>query len=630
MDRGEKFAMLLQHLEKCSESIVYYDEIASIVQQIRQMESIMAPIHFHPNQVFDETKHVIDVIAKKYLEKATDNVHHLVPIKVAADGNCLYNSILLVMNNLMATADELRVRTIIELMINEAYYENIFSQFIGSVTFVIKAICKNNTFSELYEISALCNVLRCNIRSIYPKIDFREDMAILNNVFTPRPSIIANCDITILWSHVWNELDARATNNNVWSPNHFVPLMQSFVYDESDHSNMSTSIAVTPEKKTFKNNTSTRIRSPEFELSPSRRLRTENNMGTNFAQSIISNALQQHKSGIENQRQVRLDILKERALTSRMNETTEHRQIRLEKQKERDDLKQMTETEEERQIRLEKKKENARSHRRNETEEQHQIRLEKQKIRDQSSRSNNIDEQRQIRLEKQRKRSQANRAKKKLEKLASGNIDVQQQDIEMQFTKTEEYASCDGKSISGFTQNSNVKKKNSSCSPWPEPIPRDLKETCLQQFLQQMSMSALAEVTCAVCNVRSLVQTSKKVPVSKIPNIHLLKVSDELKDLILSTQSSVLRHSIDDTTQMTGHVQSSTSFNSASFYYENGIILYTNGLHQENKTHMSTLCQKYHVALTKGIIPKFSAANNMWLGDVPAELQDLTIPEEKL
>ncbi|CAF4962641.1 unnamed protein product, partial [Rotaria sp. Silwood1] len=528
MDRGEKFAMLLQHLEKCSESIVYYDEIASIVQQIRQMESIMAPIHFHPNQVFDETKHVIDVIAKKYLEKATDNVHHLVPIKVAADGNCLYNSILLVMNNLMVTADELRVRTIIELMINEAYYENIFSQFIGSVT------------------------------------------------------------------------------------------------------NMSTSIAVTPEKKTFKNNTSTRIRSPEFELSPSRRLRTENNMGTNFAQSIISNALQQHKSGIENQRQVRLDILKERALTSRMNETTEHRQIRLEKQKERDDLKQMTETEEERQIRLEKKKENARSHRRNETEEQHQIRLEKQKIRDQSSRSNNIDEQRQIRLEKQRKRSQANRAKKKLEKLAPGNIDVQQQDIEMQFTKTEEYASCDGKSISGFTQNSNVKKKNSSCSPWPEPIPRDLKETCLQQFLQQMSMSALAEVTCAVCNVRSLVQTSKKVPVSKIPNIHLLKVSDELKDLILSTQSSVLRHSIDDTTQMTGHVQSSTSFNSASFYYENGIILYTNGLHQENKTHMSTLCQKYHVALTKGIIPKFSAANNMWLGDVPAELQDLTIPEEKL
>ncbi|CAF5046109.1 unnamed protein product, partial [Rotaria sp. Silwood1] len=34
--------------------------------------------------------------------------------------------------------------------------------------------------------------------------------------------------------------------------------------------------------------------------------------------------------------------------------------------------------------------------------------------------------------------------------------------------------------------------------------------------------------------------------------------------------------------------------------------------------------------MSKGQIPKFSAANNMWLGDVPSELQGLTIPEEKL
>jgi hypothetical protein len=45
---------------------------------------------------------------------------------------------------------------------------------------------------------------------------------------------------------------------------------------------------------------------------------------------------------------------------------------------------------------------------------------------------------------------------------------------------------------------------------------------------------------------------------------------------------------------------------------------------------MCTLCQKCHDALSKERIPKFSAANGMWLGDDPAELQDLTIPEEKL
>lgn len=46
--------------------------------------------------------------------------------------------------------------------------------------------------------------------------------------------------------------------------------------------------------------------------------------------------------------------------------------------------------------------------------------------------------------------------------------------------------------------------------------------------------------------------------------------------------------------------------------------------------HTCTLCQKCHEALSKGRIPKFSAANGAWLGDIPPELQDLTIPEEKL
>ena len=68
----------------------------------------MTPIQFHPNQVFDDTKHVADMIASKYLEKATADVHHLIPVAVIADGNCLYHSILLLMNSLAMTANELR------------------------------------------------------------------------------------------------------------------------------------------------------------------------------------------------------------------------------------------------------------------------------------------------------------------------------------------------------------------------------------------------------------------------------------------------------------------------------------------------------------------------------------------
>ena len=45
---------------------------------------------------------------------------------------------------------------------------------------------------------------------------------------------------------------------------------------------------------------------------------------------------------------------------------------------------------------------------------------------------------------------------------------------------------------------------------------------------------------------------------------------------------------------------------------------------------MCSICQNCSDALSKEKIPKFSAANNMWLGNIPAELQGLTIPEQKL
>ena len=46
--------------------------------------------------------------AKEYLQKATADVHHLVPVDVMADGNCLYHSIVLLMNDSSITANELR------------------------------------------------------------------------------------------------------------------------------------------------------------------------------------------------------------------------------------------------------------------------------------------------------------------------------------------------------------------------------------------------------------------------------------------------------------------------------------------------------------------------------------------
>jgi hypothetical protein len=77
-------------------------------------------------------------------------------------------------------------------------------------------------------------------------------------------------------------------------------------------------------------------------------------------------------------------------------------------------------------------------------------------------------------------------------------------------------------------------------------------------------------------------------------------------------------------------ISGSSTLNPPSFHYQDGIILYKDGLFQENKMEMCTFCVKCHDALSKEQIPKFSAANNMWIGDIPVELQGLTIPEEKL
>ena len=68
----------------------------------------MIPILFNPDQVFDERKYLVDAVAKTYLRKAIYDVQHLIPVKVVGDGNCLYNSILLLMNNPMMTTSELR------------------------------------------------------------------------------------------------------------------------------------------------------------------------------------------------------------------------------------------------------------------------------------------------------------------------------------------------------------------------------------------------------------------------------------------------------------------------------------------------------------------------------------------
>ena len=236
-----------------------FREIDFHVWIVLQLGLVSGQLNFNPKQTFDETEHQLDAAALEYLGKTANGVRHLVPADVPADGNCVYHSIVLLMDTTVVTASELRgmtirflsmeflslsrnvsVRTVMELVKNENFYAREYSQFVEPVQNALQAACINDNYSKLYEIVALSTLLQCNIRSVYPNIDFRDDMMIAIRIFTPVPSINANCQITILWSHAKKENNARAENNGAWSPNHFFPLLSRVEHSqESDRKNQS-------------------------------------------------------------------------------------------------------------------------------------------------------------------------------------------------------------------------------------------------------------------------------------------------------------------------------------------------------------------------------------------------------
>jgi hypothetical protein len=121
------------------------------------------------------------------------------------------------------------VRTVVELVKNKVYYAAKYSNLIGPLENAICRACNNDQFSELYEIAALASVVQCEIHSIYPHIDYRAEMKIMNSPYKP---VLASMPVRgrafIFWTNTMDELSAKARprSGGVWSPNHFVPLVQ--------------------------------------------------------------------------------------------------------------------------------------------------------------------------------------------------------------------------------------------------------------------------------------------------------------------------------------------------------------------------------------------------------------------
>ncbi|CAF5205313.1 unnamed protein product, partial [Rotaria magnacalcarata] len=149
-DISTMFETLLTLLGKASMTSNYYDQIRTICQQIETLKWLLKPIQFTPITHFDPKVHRVDQKAKLYLQQASLDVQSMITIEVAADGNCLYNSIICLSGNTLSTPSELRVRSLIELVKNENFYHNRFAHIVGPVNEAIKNIARNFSFSELY------------------------------------------------------------------------------------------------------------------------------------------------------------------------------------------------------------------------------------------------------------------------------------------------------------------------------------------------------------------------------------------------------------------------------------------------------------------------------------------------
>lgn len=242
-------------------------------------------------------------------------------------------------------------------------------------------------------------------------------------------------------------------------------------------------------------------------------------------------------SETDEQRVARLEKQRERSRSKINSETGEERRMRQLKNAERVRLNRATEMKEQREGRLISSRTRTQAVRANESTDQNQKRKKKDNERKKAVRQNETADQNKKRLQRQKSLSQANRAKTKIDKRSSSGIYAYLRSISTQSDGSNRFVTC------GNDTDDNADKNTDSTLPsWPEPIPVSLKNNLLQQFVEQMSMSALAETVCAVCHVRASVKKTKKIPVSEISGLDLLVLSQDLKDLIITSHSSTSKN----------------------------------------------------------------------------------------
>ena len=193
---------------------------------------------FLSNQPLQSTmvKHVATGNIHQYSAKVIEIFHHSasrVPRYVTGDGNCLFNSVSVILCGNESIACELRVRTCVELFLNFEYYKKHHQcrDFI-CVSPDLEETCRKRAvdreYSSVFMMQALSSVVGRELVSVYPAMNGLLDncLGILNTVLVPRipTSRRSGERIYVMWTRMAGTIPHPP--DRIWTPNHFVPLIQ--------------------------------------------------------------------------------------------------------------------------------------------------------------------------------------------------------------------------------------------------------------------------------------------------------------------------------------------------------------------------------------------------------------------
>jgi hypothetical protein len=246
-------------------------------------------------------------------------------------------------------------------------------------------------------------------------------------------------------------------------------------------------------------------------------------------------------SETDDNQQMRLtdDRLRKRA--ARDSETDDDQQMRLTDDRLRKRAARDSETEDEQQMRLTDDRLRKRVFRDNETDDDQQMRLADDRLRKRTARGNETEDVQQMRLVDDRLRKRVSR-ENETESQRKKRLATQQQRSRGLRSTSRGQSMRTSIEIANTHRGHRTLEKERQVLPnqnvWPTAIPTQLKEYCLEDFTNQMSMPVLRQSICIICNMRSYTNTMKEYTLRNIPNFDKLSCEKELSNIISKAQKA--------------------------------------------------------------------------------------------